>query len=291
MLFWSQPLAGGADVVLGAATYEGSLPPAEHPPGLHRRIAGGIGPSQLELLHGPEASWRASQWIAQAAAVVWREYPVELMWVCLPGLDFELQRHGPDSERAAEALRELDRVAGHLADEIVATDGDVIVLSDGGYVPVCRAAFPNLLLRRAGLLEVAQSEEGWNVDFERSAAFALVDHQVAQIYCRDETAAQQAQSALGADPAIAAVLSRDELFSPGLGHDRAGERVALCKPMRGWTIAGGSLPIRPRRSRRPSAGTTPASFLSALFRKGTVPIFADENRDSLRRRCGKPRSG
>ena len=89
--------------------------------------------------------------------------------------------------------------------------------------------YPNVLLNRAGLLKVVQTPDGEQVDLENSHAFAMVDHQVAHIFCIDEQTAQQSQRLLLADPAIAKVVSRDEAFCPGMGHHRAGERIALAR--------------------------------------------------------------
>ena len=228
LLFWSNPLAGAADAVIGAQTYAPSSQLiADFPAGLYQQIAGRIGAFDSRWVRGPTASWRASRWIAPAAALVWREAAPDLLWVYLPGINFEATRHGLESAEVSQALREVDALAAELAGAVRASGGEVLLVSDGGYVPVRRAACPNDALRAAGLLAVRPSEEGEVLDIEHSRAFAMVDHQVAHVFCDDEQVAQDAEAALKALDGVAAVRRPEELFCPGPGRYRAGERVVL----------------------------------------------------------------
>jgi len=260
MLFWANPLAGGAQVALGDFTYApGEVP--ELPPDLHRQLVQQVGPSQLELLHGPHASWTVSEWIAAAAWRVWQHHAPDLMLVRLPGVDFELERHGLGSPNVLAALRELDRIARHLAMSVQGDGGQSVVLSDGAYTTVQRSAAPNLLLRRAGLLTVRQTPGGEEVDMDNSRAFAMIDHQVAHIYC-DEAVAREAADIVARDTAVAGVFSRDEMFAPGMGHDRAGERVVLAAPdawldYRWWEVT------QPPRQIASKCGYDPCELLDA----------------------------
>lgn len=231
MLFWSNPLAGAADAVIGAYTYGPlSQPIADHPRGLYQRLAGRIGQFDSRLVRGPGASWRAGEWIASAAAVLWREQEPDLQWVSLPGVNFEATRHGPQSQEVCEALREVDRLARELSAAVAAAGGETLIVSDGGYVGVGRAVLPNAALREAGLLRVRTAEIGEELDVDNSRAFALVDHQVAHVYCDDEAATGEAAAVLAGLEGVAAVRPRQELFCPGLGHDRAGEIIVLSEP-------------------------------------------------------------
>lgn len=231
LLFWSNPLAGAADLVVGALTYEpaGSLI-ADCPKGLYQQLSRQIGPFDPQTVRGPGASWRGSRWIGEAAEILWRRNPCDLQWVYLPGVNFEIVRHGCDSPQALEALSSVDQVAQRLAGVVAESGGQTILVSDGGYVPVERAAYPNLALRRAGLLQVAQTPRGEVLDLVNSRAVVLVDHQVGHLFCMDQEAAAEADEIIAADPAVARTASRDEFFCPGLGHDRSGERIVLAHP-------------------------------------------------------------
>ncbi len=228
LVFWCHPLAGGADWVVGAASaghMYGNVP--SQPPSLYDRLAAEVGQVSLEELAGPGASWRVCEWIAEASMELWRRERPEQMWVYLPGIDAELVRQGLGAEGALEAVRQVDRQAARIAECVGADGGEVLAVSDGGYVPVTRVGLPNLRLRDAGLLEVSRTDGGEAIDVASSRAFALTDGQVAHLDCRDESIAEEASAVVGGDGAVAEVLPRSECFCAGLGHDRAGERVVL----------------------------------------------------------------
>ncbi|MFP4054109.1 MAG: alkaline phosphatase family protein [Phycisphaerae bacterium] len=231
LVFWSNPLAGAADFVLGSMTYGcrcGRV--SSQPVGLYEQIVDAVGEMDISRFQGPGASWRTSEWIADAAVEVWNQGKPELMCVTLPGLDYEIVRHGLDSEEVSLALKQMARITEGLVQKITDSDGLTVVVSDGGYVNVSRVAHPNVCLREAGLLETKRTECGEVIDFEKSRAFAMADHQVAQIYCNNEEDIDLAAAAVAADEAIDSVVSRDDLLEAGLGHDRAGERIALADP-------------------------------------------------------------
>ncbi|MGC9455425.1 MAG: alkaline phosphatase family protein [Phycisphaerae bacterium] len=228
MLFCYHPLAGAADMVVGVSSYGSSCGRAiSQPVDLGRRLVAELGKADPCGFAGPDASWRAGQWIVSAAGKLMRERPIDLMWVHLPGVNFELIRHGPESPQAAEALEGVCGFAARLAEDVSAAGGETVFVGNGGYTGVSRVGLPNERLHRAGLLKLVRTPEGPVVDLDRSRAVAVVDHQVAHLYCDDETVADDAQSVVAEDPAIERVCSRSELFEPGLGHDRAGERVAI----------------------------------------------------------------
>jgi predicted AlkP superfamily pyrophosphatase or phosphodiesterase len=231
LVFWSNPLAGAADYVVGCHTYvPGRHNVPDQPAGLYAEIARAGGEFDLSMLYGPSATWRCCQWISAAARHVWATRKPDLQWVYMPGVNFECVRHGPESEQAAEALRQVDALAAQLAQDVQADGSAVVVVSNGGYVPVHRAANPNYQLRQAGLLKLAQGEGGTFIDLGASRAFAMVDHQVAHVFCQDESVRSEAAAAVAQDPAVAAVLPREDLVGPGLGRDRAGELMALAAP-------------------------------------------------------------
>ncbi|MFP4106290.1 MAG: alkaline phosphatase family protein [Phycisphaerae bacterium] len=230
MLFWSQPLAGGADIVVGAGTYHLATEKVFSPPELQARLEQKIGSVPLEHFFGPRASVRAAEWVSQSAEEIWNQEQPDLLLAYLPGVDFALQRYGHGSPEVREAIQQVDAYAQQVA-ELAGRDGaDTFVVSDGGYVPVTRFTLPNVHLRRADLLVTRESEHGTVIDYDRSRAFAMVDHQFAHVFCDDDKIAEAAESILASDPAVERVITRDEAFCTGLGHDRAGERILLAAP-------------------------------------------------------------
>jgi len=231
LVFWSQPLAGAADLVVGAMTpWPQDGPPAEQPLGLYDELAQRIGEFDNDWLWGPGASCEAAIWIAQAACELWRSRRPDLQWVTLPGLDVELVRHALGSPQAMEAMARIDQAARQVARCVCDDGGEVIVLSDGPFVNVERAARPNLRLREAGLLKSIEEDGRERLDLGHTRAFAMVQHQVAHLYCVDESATIAAREAVEGDPAVAAVLPRQEVFPDGSGHYRSGEYILLAEP-------------------------------------------------------------
>ena len=233
LVFWSNPLAGGGDIVLGASSYACRCGQVSHQPaGIYERLAAACGTFDCQSVSGPSASWKASEWIAHASAEIWQTDKPDLMWVNLPGVDFELVRGGVASNSASanQALEDIDYWAKRVAEVVGRDEGNVVVVSDGGYVDVSVAVSPNRALRQAGLLSVKETPNGLDVDIEASGAVAMVDHQIAHLYCVDEDVADEAVAALSGLEGVDQVLPRQELFCSGLGHDRSGERVAIAKP-------------------------------------------------------------
>jgi predicted AlkP superfamily pyrophosphatase or phosphodiesterase len=132
------------------------------------------------------------------------------MLVYLPHLDYASQKLGPDQPRA---LREMDAVVAELLAGF-GREATVVVCSEYSLSPVTGPLYPNRALRRAGLLRVREIAGREYLDFEWSDAFAVVDHQVAHIYCKP-----------GAAEAARKALEGIEFTS--IAHPRAGDLVAV----------------------------------------------------------------
>jgi hypothetical protein len=136
---------------------------------------------------GARAGLAASQWIEGAGRVVWVDWLPQLQWVYLPHLDYELQRHGPESDEALQAVMDVSPLIEGLIGfaEGGEGEGSAVLLSEYAMQPVNRSIAINAVLRRAGLLSLRETGVGKIVDYERSGAFAMVDHQVGHVYLRD----------------------------------------------------------------------------------------------------------
>ena len=62
-----------------------------------------------------------------------------------------------------------------------------------------------------------------------SRAFAVADHQIAHVYVRDPRDLAATRAALDGLPGIGVLLEGDAKADAGLGHERAGELVALAE--------------------------------------------------------------
>jgi hypothetical protein len=192
------------------------------------------------LMHywGPLANVEATAWIADSAVVAARQWQPDFFYIYLPSLDYAAQRTGPDSVAADAAVAELDEVIGKLAQGMTdAYDGDLLWLVAGEYAitPVDHVAYPNRVLREAGLLAVRQTDDGEQIDFQESRAFALVDHQFSHVFVAegDQRLAARVADVFRGQPGIGEVLVGTQLGRYGLEHPRSGEVILISTP-RSW---------------------------------------------------------
>src|SRR5699024_6088898 len=139
---------------------------------------------QFPLFHfwGPNTSIKGSQWIADAAKIVEKKYNPTLSLVYLPHLDYGLQRHGPDTTKVQQDLREIDQVCRDLIGFYERRDINVIVLSEYGISAADQPVSLNRVLRENGFITVREELGGEVLDPGASQAFAVADHQLAHIY-------------------------------------------------------------------------------------------------------------
>jgi predicted AlkP superfamily pyrophosphatase or phosphodiesterase len=188
------------------------------------RLFAELGPFPLMNYWGPMAGIASSQWIAKSAAIVWREHSPQLEWVYIPHLDYDMQRFGPDSPQAGQAVRDAATALEPLVAAVLDHGGKIILLSEYALSRVEESVQPNRILRDAGLLMTRQTADGALIDYERSAALAMVDHQIAHIYARDPAAIAQAREALEARGIAASEPTA------GLRHRRCGDLVLTAQP-------------------------------------------------------------
>lgn len=189
-----------------------------------------LGQFPLFQFWGPATSIRATQWIAQAALWIDNRFNPTLSLIYLPHLDYCLQRQGPDPERVAQDLSELDAVCGQLIDHYHNRGARIIILSEYGIVPVSRPVHLNRILRQAGLIAVRDELGRELLDPGASAAFAVADHQVAHIYVNDRSKLDHVKNLIAATPGVARVLDEPGKREMHLDHPRSGELIALADP-------------------------------------------------------------
>lgn len=197
------------------------------PADLRDRLQAELGTFPLFDFWGPRAGIASTRWIAEAAKRVLAWHAPTLQLVYLPHLDYPLQKVGPDHPSIRAEVGAVDAVAGDLIDAHRAQGYGVVVLSEYGITAVRDAALPNRSLRDAGLLAFRRDATGELLDHGASAAFAVPDHQVAHVYCRDAAARAAAKEALAAADGVDRVLEGAEIAAAGLAHPRSGDLVLL----------------------------------------------------------------
>jgi predicted AlkP superfamily pyrophosphatase or phosphodiesterase len=201
-----------------------------NPAALREELQRELGQFPLFQFWGPATSIKATQWIADAAVRVDRKYDPTLSLVYLPHLDYVLQKVGPDPQKAAKDLQELDAVCGQLIDHFESRGARVIVLSEYGITPVAKPVHLNRVLRKHGLVAVRQELGRELLDPGASTAFAVADHQVAHVYVNDRDRIGEVKRLLEATSGVERVLDEAGKREWNLDHPRSGELVAIAAP-------------------------------------------------------------
>ncbi len=119
-------------------------------PGLLEEAVAAVGP--------PQPGTGTDVVRARLAAFLLKKYKPNLLLVHLGDLDHEEHGHGPGSAEAAAALDRVDTLMGELLAVVDAAglknSTDVFIVSDHGFLPIEREIRPNVLLVKAGLLEI-----------------------------------------------------------------------------------------------------------------------------------------
>jgi len=236
-LFWWYAMYSSADVVLTprpAYPADGRKIPDlwSHPSELRAEMQRELGPFPLFEFWGPRAGLASTRWIAEASRRVIEKKRPTLALVYLPHLDYDFQRYGPEDARSVAAIRDVDAVAGDLADSARAGGAEVIVLSEYGITPVSGDVALNRSLRRAGLLRVLDQVGFELLDAGASRAFAVADHQAAHVYVANPRDVDAVRRVLEAEPGVDAVLDKSEQRALGVDHPRSGDLVAVARPDR-----------------------------------------------------------
>lgn len=108
-----------------------------------------------------------------------------------------------------------------------------LVASEYAITSVSHVAYPNRLLREAGLLRVKQDDAGGElIDRQASAAWALCDHQHAHVFVResDDAVIRRAAELLRGVEGIAAAWDREEQERHSVWHERSGDLILVSTP-------------------------------------------------------------
>ena len=206
LMFWQQSMGEAADLIVTPAPIHkhsgGMIQDCyTQPDALQARLNEAVGrPFNLMNYWGPLANQKSSNWIVDAIVAVMGmpEFAPDLLLTYIPHLDYDLQRFGPGSDAGKKAL---DLLLGYLTRLKAACADfgyDWLFFGDYAIEEVTRGAiFPNLRLREAGLFAVRDIRGMAYTDFFTSRAFAVADHQVAHVYCRDAESARAARESAG----------------------------------------------------------------------------------------------
>jgi len=234
-LFWRHATHSACDVnVVERPTYwaDGRKSPDIYtePGPLRDELVERFGPFPLFRFWGPAAGIESTRWIVEVTLHLMARNEFELLMTYIPHLDYDHQRHGPDSPQGQRALREMDAEVGKLLDAAQSAGWQVAIVSDYAFQPVTRPIFLNRALREAGWIAVQRAENGELLEPGASRAFAVCDQQTAHVYVNDIHAVGQVQTLLEELEGVAQVFDRARMRLQGLDHPRAGELFAIAEP-------------------------------------------------------------
>ena len=177
---------------------------------------------------GPTANLKSSEWIAEATKYTVEQHDPTLTLAYLPHLDYDFQRFGPEDPRAVQSARDLDQVLGRLISDLRNMGRRILVVSEYGIEPVQRPIRINRVLRQLGQVAFRVEEGREYLDPGESKAFAVADHQVAQVYFPGGGDLDALAIQLAEVDGVAEVL-RGEARGD-LDHPRAGDLVLVAEP-------------------------------------------------------------
>jgi predicted AlkP superfamily pyrophosphatase or phosphodiesterase len=230
----------GADIICTPAPVhnaDGSESPwcFSRPELLYDELKAKLGDFPLHHFWGPLADIQSTAWIVNSAVITADRYKPNFFYVYLPHLDFAAQKSGPESKAAKQAVAELDAEIAKLIagfEKAYSEPPLWIVASEYVILPVNHVAYPNRLLREAGLLKVLETDDGENLDFANSKAWALADHQFSHVFVQDSDPkiVKRVARLFAKQPGIDQVLTREELAEYRLDHERSGDVVLVSEP-------------------------------------------------------------
>jgi predicted AlkP superfamily pyrophosphatase or phosphodiesterase len=139
-------------------------------------------------------------------------------------LDYCLQKFGVDLPAIAKELREIDQVLKQLITHFESKNSEIIILSEYGINDVNTPIHLNRLLRKAGKIAIREEQGLELLDPGASEAFAVSDHQIAHIYCKNPL---EIRTLLEKVPGIAKILIGKELKEYQIAHERCGDLVLV----------------------------------------------------------------
>lgn len=175
---------------------------------------------------GPTANMKSSKWIADCAIHIEKTRKPTLNLVYLPHLDYCLQKFGPNSPKVKKEVKAIDELTKYICENIEVDE--VVILSEYSISEVDQVIYPNRELRKLGLLGLKKEFHYEMLDAGRSDCFAVCDHQIAHLYCKDNYKDKVIKHFQN-NPLVEKVLYGNQLKDFALNHERAGDIVLIAK--------------------------------------------------------------
>ena len=198
-----------------------------YPAELRDEMQSTIGTFPLFEFWGPKTTINSSKWIANAALLTDKKHNPDLTLIYLPHLDYNLQRYGLDFKIISKDLNEIDAVVKQLVQHYESLDARVILLSEYGITNVNKPIHLNRILRKEGYIAIREERGLELLDAGQSDAFAVADHQIAHVYCKNDKDIDKVATLIKAVEGVEKVLYGEDLKDYYIDHDRCGDIVVV----------------------------------------------------------------
>jgi predicted AlkP superfamily pyrophosphatase or phosphodiesterase len=236
VLFWQNTMFANSDFVITPRPLHlenGGMDMwcYSRPPNYYEEVASKIGEFDLKSYWGPFASFKSTEWISKSVEFTIEKKAPNLLFAYFPQLDYSSQKFGRNSPQVKDDLKKIDGIV----DSIVKTtermgiidDTQFIVFSEYGFNDVNDGISINRILRDNGLLATRTINNKEYIDFEFSQAFAMADHQVANIYLNKPENKNSVKKILEDVQGIERVYDDKEKQDLKIDSYRSGDLIAI----------------------------------------------------------------
>jgi predicted AlkP superfamily pyrophosphatase or phosphodiesterase len=235
VLFWQNILYANSDIIITPKPIhlenEMKMWCYSKPVYYYETIKEQIGEFDLSSYWGPFASKLSSEWITKASQYTIENNKPNFMFTYIPHIDYSAQRFGKDSNEVSKDLIFADSLVEKIIDSTKKTkiyeNTQFIIFSEYSFNDVNGAIPINIILRNNGLLNVRKIGDKEYVDFEFSQAFAVVDHQIANIYIKSSNNITKIVNILKDITDIDIIITEKEKQFFNIDHERAGDIIVV----------------------------------------------------------------
>ncbi|OGV43911.1 MAG: hypothetical protein A2X48_05465 [Lentisphaerae bacterium GWF2_49_21] len=221
---WQQSIGRDSDLILSPAPihkHHGGMIQDFYskPDGLYSLLCTEIGQDfNLRSYWGPFTSIESTKWIASAAAkLLVSDGATDLLLVYLPHLDYDLQKFGPDSQKAKDAFIQAEKEVEKLFAAAKLAGYEMLLFGDYAITAAEQPIFPNRILWDAGFFVERNVQGRLYPDLYASRAFAMVDHQIAHIYLADKSEIGAVAELFDDVKGLLRILTRNEMNNERCG--------------------------------------------------------------------------
>ncbi len=203
------------------------------PVNYYEEISKEVGEFNLMNYWGPFASVKSSEWITKSVQYTIKNHRPNLIYAYFPQLDYSAQKFGHSSLQVTEDLMQIDNYVGNIINTVkeagMFDDTNFLLLSEYGFNDVTDAIPINRILREKDLLQVRTIKGKEYIDYEFSDAFAMVDHQIAHIYIKDNKniSKEKIKITIEEISGIESVCDEKGKQNLHIDHPRSGDLVAI----------------------------------------------------------------